>query len=71
MKQTENSPEPRRVSKKRRAWEDFANDRETLHAYNVRPEELVSLSRIALLGRASSKQDFLFMLNVIRRARAR
>lgn len=60
-----------RVRSKREAWDDFSTDEELLQTYNVSSEELVSLSRVALLGSARSKKDFLFMLNVIRRGRCR
>ena len=56
---------------KKRAWEEFVGDSELLKTYNIRSDELVSLSRVALLGSASTKKDFLFMLNVIRRGRNR
>jgi len=58
-------------TRKKRAWEDFANDAELLRTYNISADELLSLSRVALLGSASTRQDFLFMLNVIRRKRRR
>jgi len=59
------------AARKKRAWEEFVGDSELLQTYNIRSDELVSLSRVALLGSASTKKDFLFMLNVIRRGRSR
>ena len=58
-------------TRKKRAWEAFANDAEVLRTYNISADELLSLSRVALLGSAYTRQDFLFMLNVIRRKRRR
>jgi hypothetical protein len=59
------------ASSKRAAWEGFVKDAETIRDYNISPAELSDLSRVALLGSARSREDFIFILNVLRRARAR
>jgi len=69
MRETEGSVRP--GTSKKTAWEKFASDAEVLRAYNVSAEELLSLSRVALLGSANTRKDFLFMLSVIRRGRRR
>jgi hypothetical protein len=58
----EKSPATRR----QRAWEDFRDDQELRRIYNIKPQEIVSLSRAAMLGNLASKQDFIFMLKMIR-----
>jgi hypothetical protein len=47
-------------------WDAFVADRTLHRRYNIRPAELESLKRAAMLGRLYSKQDLLFMLSVIR-----
>jgi hypothetical protein len=49
-------------------WAEFCSDGALQRAYNIKPEELEALSRAAMLGSFASKQDLIFMLNVIRRA---
>jgi hypothetical protein len=54
------------VNRRQRAWEEFSNDEELRRTYNIKPQEIVSLSRTAMLGNLTSKQDFIFMLKMIR-----
>lgn len=51
---------------RRSVWEQFRNDKRLHHAYNVKPEELESLSRLAMLGNVASKEDYLFILKMLR-----
>jgi hypothetical protein len=39
--------------------------------YRVTPEEIDSLSKVAMMGEVQSERDVLFILNQIRRARLR
>ena len=56
---------------RRSAWEQFRSDEQLQHAYNVKPEELESLSRVAMLGNVASKHDYLFILKMMRAKRHR
>ncbi len=56
---------------RRSAWEQFRSDEKLQHAYNVKPEELESLSRLAMLGNVASKHDYLFILKTMRARRHR
>lgn len=47
--------------------EEFCRDRESLEALKVTEKELQALSRAALLGTLSSKDDIMFILQQIRR----
>jgi len=58
-------------SRRRSAWEQFRSDERLQHAYNVKPEELESLSRVAMLGNVTSKDDYLFILKMMRAKRHR
>jgi len=61
--------EPRQKSHGRKAvWEAFCNDDELKRANRIKPEELVALSRLAMFGTLSSKEDLLFTLKVLRRS---
>jgi hypothetical protein len=63
-------PEPGPARNERRTiWEEFCNDQELLKLYNVKADELEDVKKIALLGNLRNKQDFVFMLNVVRRHR--
>jgi hypothetical protein len=58
-------------SSRRSAWEQFRSDEQLQHVYNVTPEELESLSRMAMLGNLASKHDYLFILKMMRARRHR
>jgi hypothetical protein len=61
--------EPRHKSHGRKAvWEAFCRDDELKRANKIKPEELESLSRLAMLGTFTSKEDLLYILKVMRRS---
>jgi two-component system chemotaxis response regulator CheY len=49
-------------------WEAFCRDDELKRANKIKPEELESLSRLAMLGTFTSKEDLLYILKVVRRS---
>jgi siroheme synthase (precorrin-2 oxidase/ferrochelatase) len=55
-----------RKGDRRRMWEDFARDEELKRLHNIQPHEMESLKQRAMLGNLRSKEDFIFMLSVIR-----
>jgi len=57
------------AGERRRMWEDFRNDQELLELYKVKADELESLKQAALLGTLLNKNDFIFMLGILRRSR--
>jgi hypothetical protein len=48
--------------------DEIRNDRELIHRLSITPQELEALSKCALLGTLTSKQDMLFILRQIREA---
>lgn len=50
------------------AWRKFAGDRGTLTRHKVTARELKVLQKVSMLGRISSPNQFLFILNAIRQA---
>jgi len=50
------------------AWRKFVSDRATLTRHKVTDRELKVLHRVSMLGRVSSPNQFLFILNAIRQA---
>jgi len=50
------------------AWRKFAGNRGILARHKVTPDELRVLQRVSMLGRVSSPNQFLFILNSIRQA---
>ncbi len=48
--------------------DDIRNDRELIHRLSITPQELEALSKCALLGTLTCKQDMLFILREIREA---
>ncbi len=60
----EASPAKRRED----AWRKFAGDRGTLARHKVTERELKVLKTVNMLGRVSSPNQFLFILNSIRQA---
>src|SRR5271156_7134827 len=55
---------------KRDVWEQFRHDHELIERLRIPPPEMDSLSRCALLGTLTCKQDLLFILRQIREATA-
>jgi hypothetical protein len=53
---------------KRDVWDQFCNDHELIDRLRISPHELDSLSKCALLGTLTCKQDLLFILRQIREA---
>ena len=56
---------------RRSVWEQFRSDEQLRQTYNIKPEELESLSKVAMLGNVASKDDYLFMLKMMRGKRHR
>jgi hypothetical protein len=52
----------------RAVLEEIRNDRELIRRLSITPQELEALSKCALLGTLTSKQDMLFILRQIREA---
>jgi transcriptional regulator with XRE-family HTH domain len=50
------------------AWQEFAGNKALLARHQVRPRELKVLSQVNLLGKASARGQFVFILNAIRQA---
>src|SRR3984957_9406360 len=48
--------------------DEIRNDRELIHRLSITPQELEALSKCALLGTLTCKQDMLFILRQIREA---
>ncbi len=67
MKRSFTSDAP--LGSRRAVWEQFRSDEQLRHAYNIKPEELESLSKVAMLGNVASKDDYLFMLKMMRARR--
>src|ERR1700674_4444775 len=57
------------AGERRKMWEQFRNDQELLTLYNVKADEMEALKQAALLGTLLNKNDFIFMLGIIRRKR--
>ena len=57
------------AGERRKMWEQFRNDQELLTLYNVKADEMEALKQAALLGTLLNKNDFIFMLGIIRRSR--
>ncbi len=53
---------------KREIWDQFRNDHELIDRLKISAQELETLSRCALLGTLTCKQDLLFILRQIREA---
>jgi len=50
------------------AWEKFLRNRRLHRVYNITEAEMQTLSGVALMGGLRDPQDFIFILNTIRRA---
>jgi two-component system, chemotaxis family, chemotaxis protein CheY len=59
---------PHRAHGRKAVWEAFCGDDDLKRAHKVKPEELKSLSRLAMLGTFACKEDLLFILKVMRRS---
>lgn len=55
------------ASVRRAAWEEFCNDQRLKETHNITPQEMETLRMTALLGNVRGKDDFVFVLSVIRR----
>ena len=55
-------------SEERAILDEIRNDRELIHRLSITPQELEALSKCALLGTLTCKQDMLFILRQIREA---
>ena len=53
------------------SWECFRKDEPLRRAHNVTPEEMETLSQVALLGDVRSPRSFIYILNTIRQALGR
>jgi hypothetical protein len=51
---------------RRKVWEDFRNDRETLAMLRVTPDEVARLQRLFMLSRFTDRQQLIGALNRIR-----
>jgi hypothetical protein len=60
--------ERRTPSRTASVWERFAGDKRLHRHHNVTPEELKTLSGIAMMGEVRSSRDFLYILDLIRKA---
>ncbi len=63
-RQQEENP---RVSVRRTAWNEFCDDARLRETLNITPEEMETLRLTALLGNVRGKDDFIFILKVVRR----
>ncbi|HVA80141.1 MAG TPA: hypothetical protein VNF29_04395 [Candidatus Binataceae bacterium] len=52
---------------RREVWESFSTDRELRALHQITDQEMEALSRLATLGSILSKQDYIFILNTIRK----
>lgn len=50
----------------RSVWESFQSDDELRRANHITDAEMKALERVSMLGQVMSKQDYLFILSVIR-----
>ena len=51
----------------RSAWDQFKQNQQLHRANKISPAEMKMLERAALLGDAESPEDFIFILNTVRR----
>ena len=51
---------------RRKVWEDFRNDQETLAMLRVTPDEVARLQRLFMLSRFTDRQQLIGALNRIR-----
>jgi transcriptional regulator with XRE-family HTH domain len=49
-------------------WDQFSKDENLRRQNDISPEEMEMLSRAAMLGQASSPEDFIYILNTVRQA---
>jgi len=49
-------------------WQSFCADEQLRLIHKITDAELKALSKVAMLGRVFSKQDYLFILDLIRRS---
>lgn len=51
---------------RRKVWEDFRNDQQTLAMLRVTPDEVARLQRLFMLSRFTDRQQLISALNRIR-----
>ncbi|HYB92197.1 MAG TPA: hypothetical protein VEC38_14265 [Candidatus Binataceae bacterium] len=49
-------------------WQSFCADEHLKQIHKITDAEMKALSKVAMLGRVLSKQDYLFILDLIRRS---
>jgi len=59
-------PVPAGTVDRRKLWEDFRNDRKTLTALRVTPDEVAKLQTMLMLGTFTEKRQLIDALNRIR-----
>ena len=57
------------VNLRPKIWEKFCADEALLRTHRISSAELQALSRVAILGSYESRDDLLFMLSMLRKAR--
>jgi len=57
---------PDETNSKTSAWEEFRKDERIHRTHNIRPDEMETLSMVALMGEISSPRDFIYILQTIR-----
>jgi predicted transcriptional regulator len=53
------------------AWDAFVSDEKLRKVHNITDQEMVALSKVAMMGDVRSPRDFVFILNSIRQALGR
>jgi transcriptional regulator with XRE-family HTH domain len=62
---------PNETNTRTSAWEEFRKDERIHRIHNIKADEIEMLSTIALMGEISSPQDFVYILQMIRRTLGR
>jgi|HubBroStandDraft_1064217.scaffolds.fasta_scaffold1372350_1 hypothetical protein len=57
---------PHAAQDRRKVWEDFRNDEQTLATLRVTPDEVSRLQRLFMLSRFTERQQLIDALNRIR-----
>jgi hypothetical protein len=52
----------------RTVWESFCADEDLRRMHAISEAEMRALDRVSMLGEVLSKQDYIFILNVMRRS---
>jgi hypothetical protein len=56
---------------RRSVWESFARDESLRREHGISEAEMKALERVSMMGEVMSKDDFLFILNVVRGGRSK